>query len=255
VEENFNDDSSNSFSPRHCQTALRWEASATSAEMDVISSPVLSRPPSSIFDDNEIIKGWASGSSYTTECSLPSRLRGRRKKAQENVRDDGTEDEETDVSPTFGVFGKRADSRVGKAGEAQMQTTRAPRRTRSDPLKRANTPPSVHRGEPNRPQSAMKHKSANKYSSRKDDSAMIIITSINHMPKRESSVEADSLSMRPTASEVSANEDADAFSPGKSGRRVKYAKYVLCARAGLPKDDFYEQVKREEGSPTPETRR
>ncbi|UZJ57408.1 hypothetical protein CBS101457_006728 [Exobasidium rhododendri] len=226
--------------------------------VDVLtSSPAISRPPSSIFDDeNDFIKGWASGSSHTTEHSLPSRRGGKRKVMKEGSMRDRSFDE-ADISPTLEIHSRQMKGKLATQDDAQVIIKRSPKRTRSDPTIRAATPPSVKHGEPNRPQSAMKHKSANKYSSRKDDPAMILITSHTQLPKRESSYDDDHLSAKKKVANVKfiADGDPDAFSPHQSARKVKIAKYVLCARASLPKSDFYERVKEEEGSPTPETRR
>jgi hypothetical protein len=181
---------------------------------------------------------------------------------------------------------KTRSGRVVKKVEREYPGGVVKKRTRSDPLpvkRRATTPPSTSHlgiGNPNRPQSAMKHRSANAYSLGSRDESMIVVTSHCQMPEAESSpghspfvtistttsvqtvqarqrLDAPTLQLRRPAKVVEATEsnDPDAFSPLSSKSQVYVSRYTLTARPNLPKTDFYERHKEEEGSPTPETRR
>lgn len=241
------------------------------------SSPSISLPPSSVFDEHEEIKGWTSASSHPTESSLSGGAKGKRRRVGWTVDRREAVGEE---SPTLVASKKRArkadatqkmarntagsiDSRSGRAaGKTDRKEARAPTRTRSDPLpsllSRAVTPPptpATSKGGLDRPQSAMRHKSANKYSLGGDE-PMLILTSRCQMPDREQSPNAELSGLRLPCSSPGPDTgmDPDAFSPEQTALR-RMSTYALRARASLPRSSFYERHKEEESSPTPESRR
>jgi hypothetical protein len=232
---------------------------------------------------------------WTSATSVHSRLEGRSSTKAGRVEWKGLpwqmDDKEGDAdeSPTIEISRKKGEGsskrtrsgRVVKTVERDYPRGLVKKRTRSDPLpskRRATTPPSASHlgiGNPERPQSAMKHRSANQYSLGSKGDPMIVVISHSQMPEADASPgqspfvtasasvksrpgnqkwSAPALQLTKPAAEGEA-QDPDAFSPLTLRTQAQLIKYELKARPSLPKSSFYERYKEEEGSPTPESRR
>lgn len=223
----------------------------------------------------ESIEGWTtttSGSSTRTGSVPLRRLQKRRSTVGWEA--DGINTASTANGPDrVGMSVTR--TRSGRIVKPVMRSESMPslkkRRAMSDAAyresRRATTPPAasnLSKSGPDRPQSAMKHKSANRYSQGKDES-IILDTSLDSMPQtspeRSPFLHAIPLSSHSTTatttlkSAMARGDDPDAFSPAQSNSRHRPPLFFLRSRASLPRYDFYERHKREEGSPTPEARR
>lgn len=231
------------------------------------------------------VEGWTH--SMAEPLSIPST--GKVKVGWKESRQWVEEEEDDPESPTIGASQRRVESKhmivrtrsgraIKRVNKDWLVGTSITKRSRSDPLptiRRGTTPPStshIDRGGPNRPQSAMKHKSANKYTSGKDEE-ITVVTSPCQMPKADTSPAQTPFSdtavsqlypNSPLQAESGSkslllppmdDSDPDAFSPIISKTNVQLSKYILRSRESLPKSDFYQRHKEEEGSPTPEARR
>jgi len=143
-------------------------------------------------------------------------------------------------------------------------------------------------GLPERPQSAMKHKSANEYSSGKNVPTITI--SSGSLPQSQDDEEEEAVFKSTKASTTNNSfsnrirgvtsmrkeqlkkkevemvqisspirTESDGFSPSPikkstSFPTLKRKPYILHSRSSLPNNDFYQRTKQEEGSPTPAKR-
>lgn len=198
--------------------------------------------------------------------------------------------------PTWQGIGKnKSDSGARQLGRAS--SSKEPIRSKTTPIQKdqfssrpATPSSSVKRREamglPERPQSAMKHKSANEYSSGKNVPTITI--SSGSLPQSQDDEEEESIfkgsnfsktnsfsnrirgvtSMRKEQLKKEAGtmqisspirSDSDGFSPSpikksNSFPSLKRKPYVLHSRQSLPNNDFYQRTKQEERSPTPAKR-
>lgn len=232
-------------------------------------------------------EGWSSAASNSMQAVLQGQSTSRANRVEWKSLPWRVEEDSPTVQASRKERGQNQRTRSGRVVKQVQREYPAgivKKRTRSDPLplrRRATTPPSIchlSNGNPNRPQSAMKHRSANAYSLGSRDESLIVVTSHCQMPKAESSpshspfvtfsesvqkVQAGQTLSAPIlqlnrpaeAEQASDSLDPDAFSPVSSRSQVQLSRYTLTARPNLPKTDFYERHKEEEGSPTPESRR
>ncbi|PWN38395.1 uncharacterized protein FA14DRAFT_159982 [Meira miltonrushii] len=274
------------------------------------------------FDNN--VRGWLSQTSKHLQSSEIPSSRSPKKKMQVispwNAQiGDLEEDEEAQefmpTSPTLQIGSRKNDIRrvkslpnwqgAGKSrsdfGTRQLSRTSSSKdaiRSKTTPIQtdqngsRPATPSSSVRrreamGLPERPQSAMKHKSANEYSSGKNVPTITI--SSGSLPQSQDDEEEETIFKSTTLSRTNNSfsnrirgvtsmrkeqlkkeagtrqisspirSDSDGFSPSpikksNSFPALKRKPYVLHSRQSLPNNDFYQRTKQEERSPTPAKR-
>lgn len=227
----------------------------------------------------------------------------------------GEEEEEAQngmpASPTLQISLRKNDTRRVKSladwgveniknGEwlkmpSRASTSKDTIRSRTTPIEdqkssRPATPSSSVRkreakGLPARPQSAMKHRSANEYSSGKN--VPVITISSGSLPRSQDDEDEESIFLENISKNNSFSNrirgvtsrrkeqlkkesgaiqvtspirsDSDGFSPSPVKRSIsqtveKRTPYILHSRPSLPNNDFYQRTKEEEGSPTPAKR-
>lgn len=273
---------------------------------------------------NDHVRGWISQTSKHLQSSEMPSSRSPKKvispwNAQFNdLRSEGDlEEDEVPNSPTLQIGSRKNDIRRVKSlpnwqsrgsnnfGTRQLSrasTSKEALITKTTPVQKdhkcsrpATPSSSVRRREAlgllDRPQSAMKHKSANEYSSGKNVPTITI--SSGSLPQSQDDEEEEPIfksakvttnnnnsfsnrirgvtsmrkeQLRKEAGTVQNSSpirsDSDGFSPSPIKKSTSFSAittlkrkpYVLHSRQSLPNNDFYQRTKQEEGSPTPAKR-